>query len=268
MDEHASRSALDDPFAVVAVGSPEPGGEADGSAAGPAGEGTPAALLAAARELFAQQGYEGASVRAITSAAGANLGAITYHFGSKRALYDLVVEMCVSPLVGRVEAALSGRGPVLDRLEGVVRAYFDHFVENPDLPHLMLQEVVLSGMPPVVVGPFLRRIYTAIVAAIREGQASGELRPGDPMLMGMSLISQPIFPMLMRHPIEAITGLNLVEAHTRERVVAHVAGFARAGLAGPNAGGARVSNGLMDSTPAAAATGATPVPAASAEEAP
>jgi len=45
-------------------------------------QGTPEALIAAGRALFTERGYDAASVRAITAAAGVNLGAITYHFGS------------------------------------------------------------------------------------------------------------------------------------------------------------------------------------------
>jgi AcrR family transcriptional regulator len=48
-------------------------------------------LVETARAVFARYGYDGASVRAITAEAGANLAAITYHFGSKRELYDRVV---------------------------------------------------------------------------------------------------------------------------------------------------------------------------------
>lgn len=195
------------------------------------GTGTSAALLAAGRKLFAEHGFEGASVRAITAAAGANLGAVTYHFGSKKVLYNRVVETCVSPLVARVEAALSQQVPVLDRLEGVIRAYFDHFADNPDLPQLMLQEIVLAGRPPEAAAPFMRRIFALIIAAIREGQSSGEVRPGDPVMMGMSVVSQPIFPMLARGPIQMMTGMDLHDSHTRERVAAHVVAFARAGLA-------------------------------------
>jgi AcrR family transcriptional regulator len=44
-------------------------------------------LLDAAESLFGQHGFEAASVRAITRRARANLGAITYHFGSKEELY-------------------------------------------------------------------------------------------------------------------------------------------------------------------------------------
>ena len=43
-------------------------------------------LLLAAERLFAQQGFQGASLRAITQEAGANLASVNYHFGSKEGL--------------------------------------------------------------------------------------------------------------------------------------------------------------------------------------
>ncbi len=191
---------------------------------------TSAALLVAGRKLFARYGYEGASVRAITSEAGANLGAITYHFGSKRTLYNRVVESCVTPLATRVEAALASPGSVLDRLELVIHAYFDHFGENPDLPQLMLQEIVLGGGPPEAAGPTMRRLYGMIQAVIEEGQAAGQIRQGEPVLLGLSLISQPIFPMLVREPVRMLTSLDMRDPATRERVAAHVATVVRAAL--------------------------------------
>ncbi len=216
----------------TAPDTPGPGaGASAGVAAAPGtAEGTPAALLAAGRKLFARYGYEGASVRAITAEAGANLGAITYHFGSKKALYNRVVEACVTPLATRVEAALASPGSVLDRLERVVGAYFDHFGENPDLPQLMLQEIVLGGGPPEAAGPTMRRIYGMIQRAIQEGQAAGEIRAGDPVLLGITLISQPIFPMLVREPVRMLTRLDMRDPATRERVAAHVATVVRAAL--------------------------------------
>ncbi|HNV03425.1 MAG TPA: helix-turn-helix domain-containing protein [Vicinamibacterales bacterium] len=44
-------------------------------------------LLDAAERLFASRGFPGAFVREITEAAGANLGAVNYHFRSKAGLY-------------------------------------------------------------------------------------------------------------------------------------------------------------------------------------
>lgn len=48
-------------------------------------------LLHAAGEAFARDGFDGASVRAICEAAGANVSAVKYHFGSKHDLYREVV---------------------------------------------------------------------------------------------------------------------------------------------------------------------------------
>jgi AcrR family transcriptional regulator len=50
-------------------------------------------LVDAARDLFAERGIEGASLREITRAAGqANTSALQYHFGDRESLLDAVLE--------------------------------------------------------------------------------------------------------------------------------------------------------------------------------
>ena len=56
------------------------------------------ALLDHATDVFAENGYDLASVREITSRAGANLAAITYHFGGKEALYREVLSLALAAL--------------------------------------------------------------------------------------------------------------------------------------------------------------------------
>lgn len=56
------------------------------------GEATRRALIQAAVSVFAEHGYEAASVRVITAKAKVNQGAITYHFGGKDGLYRAVLE--------------------------------------------------------------------------------------------------------------------------------------------------------------------------------
>lgn len=54
-------------------------------------------ILDSAERLFAEHGYAGTSLRAITSDAGVNLAAVNYHFGSKEELVKRVFERKMVP---------------------------------------------------------------------------------------------------------------------------------------------------------------------------
>jgi len=63
-------------------------------------------ILGAAEELFARHGFEGASLRQLTAAAGVNLAAVNYHFGSKDRLIEEVFRRRLDQLNSRRMAAL------------------------------------------------------------------------------------------------------------------------------------------------------------------
>ncbi len=67
-------------------------------------------ILDAAERLFVEHGFDGTSMRMITSAASANLAAVNYHFGSKDALVQAVFRR-------RLTALNAERLLELDRLE-------------------------------------------------------------------------------------------------------------------------------------------------------
>lgn len=56
------------------------------------------ALLDAAERLFAERGAAEASVRAITAAAGVNVAAVSYYFGSREALVEALLARRLEPL--------------------------------------------------------------------------------------------------------------------------------------------------------------------------
>lgn len=56
----------------------------------PEGRDTRERILNVAEQLFAEHGFDGASMRMITAAAGVNLAAVNYHFGSKEKLIEEV----------------------------------------------------------------------------------------------------------------------------------------------------------------------------------
>jgi AcrR family transcriptional regulator len=55
-------------------------------------------ILDTAEALFMEHGFEATSLRAITTAAGVNLAAVNYHFGSKEELFQTVLSRRLDPM--------------------------------------------------------------------------------------------------------------------------------------------------------------------------
>src|SRR5260370_25101598 len=75
-------------------------------------------ILDAAEELFMLHGFEGTSMRLLTSRAGVNLAAVNYHFGSKDALIEALFRRKLDPMntariaeLDRLESEAKGRAP-------------------------------------------------------------------------------------------------------------------------------------------------------------
>jgi AcrR family transcriptional regulator len=63
-------------------------------------------ILDAAEHLFADKGFNGTSLREITSLAEVNLAAVNYHFGSKKELIKAVMSRYMNELSPRLESSL------------------------------------------------------------------------------------------------------------------------------------------------------------------
>ncbi len=63
-------------------------------------------ILDAAEQLFADKGFNGTSLREITSQAEVNLAAVNYHFGSKKELIKAVMSRYMDELSPNLESAL------------------------------------------------------------------------------------------------------------------------------------------------------------------
>ena len=77
------------------------------------GRATRASIVAAARELFGEHGYEGTSIDAILKATGIARGALYHHFPNKEALFDAVLDAEIAAIATvSANAARAARDPV------------------------------------------------------------------------------------------------------------------------------------------------------------
>jgi AcrR family transcriptional regulator len=112
-------------------------------------------ILDAAEELFMQHGFEGTSMRALTTRAGVNLAAVNYHFGSKDALIEAVFRRRLDPMNAERISALEE----LERPEpeAIIRAFLR--------PSLRMIEDAKSGERNFI--RLLGRTYTEPTKGIR-----------------------------------------------------------------------------------------------------
>ena len=114
---------------------PRPGPRATSKSVEVVDHGTRERLLDAAGEVFADRGYEQATIRDICRRAGANIAGVSYHFGDKKALYIEVIayaHRCADEYDPAREALNASTSPA-DRLR--------HFIET------FMQRIGHKGRP-------------------------------------------------------------------------------------------------------------------------
>src|SRR5437899_1670148 len=108
-------------------------------------EATRAALIATARQLFAERGYAAVGTEEIVRAAGVTRGALYHHFTGKRDLFEAVYEDVERQLVERIAAsAISSAADPLQALHAGAQAFLDA-CEDP-----AVQRIALVDAPSVL----------------------------------------------------------------------------------------------------------------------
>lgn len=134
-------------------------------------------VLDAARTLFAERGYEPATIRDIAKAAGMSTGAVFANFQDKAELFEAVFADEMSGLLNDIRTGAGADGLVRERLASALTAGY-----HRSLDHLPLMQAMIarSWFQPDAVDQrsraFVKPIVEALVEILQTGIREGELR--------------------------------------------------------------------------------------------
>jgi AcrR family transcriptional regulator len=189
-------------------------------------------LLDTAERLFGELGYDGVGMRMLADEAKVNLGAATYHYGSKEALYIETFMRGFRPvnaerlrLLRDAETQAGGKPVSVEKIvECMIRPPFESGLEHPAFHKFLARNLL---MPP-------QFIHAAIEKELLPGvevfiAALKRARPDVPedLLHLRSMFAMGAMLMFSIHASE-LPGMN--NAKSRETVLREMIGYVTAGL--------------------------------------
>lgn len=188
-------------------------------------------LLEAGLEVFARDGFRGATIERICRKAGANIAAAHYHFGDKRRLYQAVFEHAERRAQADAPAEAVGSKSAEVRLHAHVASFLRRLLD-PGRPAWMAQLLAHELIDPTpaldrLVRRRMRANHDQIAAIVRElapGASDDAIR-----LATLSVVAQCVF---YRNSAAIVSRLypDLDAAGEIERLADHVTRFSLAGI--------------------------------------
>jgi AcrR family transcriptional regulator len=139
------------------------------------------AILDAATELFADRGFGAVSVQEIADAADTHKTTVLYHFATKDALYEAVLDAALGLLADGMREFMSGELR-RERVAYLIDQQQTFFAEHPSLARLLSRELLDSAATEAYLRRFVEPIYLPALASLKRSVERGLIRPIDPAL--------------------------------------------------------------------------------------
>jgi len=164
-------------------------------------------ITAAAVEIFAARGFDGASLDLIARRSGASTQLIVYHFKSKLDLWRTVVETLGRSADQTMAEILAHTDlPVGERLRRVIALRLRTLAETPELHRMIVIDAYAdSDRLRWLIDAHVRASHQSLMALICEAQALGVVRELDPARLRYVILGVAALPTVAAE-YRALTG--------------------------------------------------------------
>ncbi len=143
-------------------------------------EATRARIVAAAVELFAEQGFHGTGVAEIGDRAGVQRGALYYHIGSKEELLWQILRDYIQLMLTDAQRIVRGTDDPIIKLRKLIHSHVGLIIEHRREVAIQLRDVTaLSGDRGEELQEMRDEVQACWQRVIDAGHAAGVLRTGD-----------------------------------------------------------------------------------------
>lgn len=147
-------------------------------------------ILAAARRLFSEAGYESASMRDLADAVGVKAASLYSAFESKEEMLWEIALRCANDFHQEVEAVEMQALPPVQKLEGMIRAHIEVMIRNRDAAAIFFRDWKQLSEPRRSQYLAFQEAYEQrFVAVIEEGISTGAIRPLSAEFTGKALLA-------------------------------------------------------------------------------
>ena len=184
-------------------------------------------VLAAARRLFSEQGYEGATIRDIATAAGMSTGAVFANFTDKSELFREIMMADLASLAEAMAAAGRRGVDIGDVLLKIFMAGYEFYLTQLPLARAAFSVAwSLEDGPALRNSPPLIHLRGLMVAALRDAVAKGELLANDQLELRGHMLFESY---LANYPQAIFEGwsLDALKGRSRDQIGIVLAGIAR-----------------------------------------
>ena len=153
-------------------------------------------ILAAAKDLFAESGFNAVSMTAIAVRAGVSKANVFHHFKSKNALYLEVLKTAFSQPGSQIDQLGRGSGTLAERLRDFSQSHLANILRDEKISRLIQRDLLENGAQrgKEFAEQVFGQNFAGLVAFLRTGQNQGELRKGiDPAMLATLLIGADVF---------------------------------------------------------------------------